>query len=171
MPEGQSSEPILVPTRGCVRCCGLLLLINLNKAQKFPFAFDREFKVPSVSAATTSLVDADLLHSRLGHCGQHRLRLCPSRSTNFPRHSSLKHDQSDCDACQAGAMRRRPFPRRVKQQFTMFGQTCLTAMFAALVAVACLAGDRRSWLAPRHALNVIRAAAPKPTSCSCPHLC
>ena len=32
---------------------------------------------------------------------------------------------------------------------------------AALVAVACLAGDRRSWLAPRHALNVIRAAAPK----------
>ena len=93
-----------------------------NSHEKFPFAFDREFKVPSVSAATTSLVDADLLHSRLGHCGQHRLRLCPSRSTNFPHYSSLYHNPSECDACQAGAMRRRPFPRRVKQQFTMFGQ-------------------------------------------------
>ena len=34
----------------------------------------------------------------------------------------IDHDPSDCDACQAGASRRRPFPKRTAQQFTMFGQ-------------------------------------------------
>ena len=41
------------------------------------------------------------------------------------------------------------------------GQSCLTAMHAALVAVACLAGDLLLWLAPRHALNAICATAHK----------
>ena len=93
-----------------------------NTNEKFSFAFDREFKVQSVSAITTTQIGADLLHSRLGHCGKNRLRLCPQRSANFPSHSSLHHDPSDCDACQAGATRRRPFPRRTNQKFTMFGQ-------------------------------------------------
>ena len=93
-----------------------------NTNEKFSFAFDREFKVQSVSAITTTQIGADLLHSRLGHCGKNRLRLCPQRSANFPSHSSLHHDPSDCDACQAGATRRRPLPRRTNQKFTMFGQ-------------------------------------------------
>ena len=69
-----------------------------------------------------SLARLPLLHSRFGHCGARRLRQSVTRSANFPRHESLDHDPTDCDACQEGGARRRPFPKRVKQQFTMFGQ-------------------------------------------------
>ena len=93
-----------------------------NTGEKFDFNFEREFKVQSISALTTTGIDSSLLHSRLGHCGEARLRLCPGRSTNFPNYSSLDHDPSDCDACQAGAKRRQPFPRRSKQKYTHFGQ-------------------------------------------------
>ena len=41
-----------------------------NTNEKFSFAFDREFNVQSVSAITTTQIGADLLHSRLGHCGR-----------------------------------------------------------------------------------------------------
>ena len=65
-----------------------------DTGEKFDFNFEREFKVQSISALTTTRIDSSLLHSRLGHCGEARLRLCPGRSTSFPHHSSLNHDPS-----------------------------------------------------------------------------
>ena len=94
-----------------------------NTGQRFRFEFHSEFRVQSIMAVSGHKgVSADVLHSRFGHIGNKRLRQCQARSTNFPQHESLDHDPSDCDACQAGASRRRPFPKRTSQQFTMFGQ-------------------------------------------------
>ena len=94
-----------------------------NTGLKFRFEFNSEFRVQSVMAVSGHKgVSADVLHSRFGHIGNKRLRQCQARSTNFPQHESLDHDPSNCDACQAGASRRRPFPKRTSQQFTMFGQ-------------------------------------------------
>ena len=89
----------------------------------FYFQYSSEFKVQSACAVSGHRgITPDVLHSRFGHCGARRLRQSVTRSANFPRHESLDHDPTDCDACQEGGARRRPFPKRVKQQFTMFGQ-------------------------------------------------
>ena len=96
---------------------------QVNTQQKFYFDFNNEFKVNSVMAVSGHAgVSSGILHSRFGHCGNHRLRQCPARSQNFPRHESLDHDPKNCDACQAGASTKRPFPKRTNQKFTLFGQ-------------------------------------------------
>ena len=94
---------------------------------KFAIAFDRQYKAETVSVATVSLmaqVDADLLHSRFGHCSKERLELIKERAVNFPNHkaSDHTHDHNDCDACKAGGMRRKSFRPRDRSQYTYFGQ-------------------------------------------------
>ena len=96
---------------------------EVSTQKRFYFQYSSEFKVQSACAVSGHRgITPDVLHSRFGHCGARRLRQSVTRSANFPRHESLDHDPTDCDACQEGGARRRPFPRRVKQQFTMFGQ-------------------------------------------------
>ena len=96
---------------------------QMNTGRKYSFDFNTEFKVNSIMAISGHKgVSAGVLHSRFGHCGIHRMHQLPARSQNFPHHESLDHDPSNCDACQAGASRRRPFPKRTFQKFTMFGQ-------------------------------------------------
>ena len=95
----------------------------VSTQKRFYFQYSSEFKVQSACAVSGHRgITPDVLHSRFGHCGARRLRQSVTRSANFPRHESLDHDPTDCDACQEGGARRRPFPKRVKQQFTMFGQ-------------------------------------------------
>ena len=94
---------------------------------KFRIAFDRQYKAETVSVASVSLtaqVDADLLHSRFGHCSKERIELLKHRAVNFPNHkaSNHTHDPTNCDACKAGGMRRKPFRPRDRSQFTYFGQ-------------------------------------------------
>ena len=94
-----------------------------NTGKKFNFEFHSEFKVQSIMAVSDHKgVSPDILHSRLGHCGNKRLRQCLARSINFPQHETLDHDPRNCDACQAGAAKRQPFPKRPIQKFTVFGQ-------------------------------------------------
>ena len=96
---------------------------EVSTQKRFYFQYSSEFKVQSACAVSGHRgITPDVLHSRFGHCGARRLRQSVTRSANFPRHESLDHDPTDCDACQEGGARRRPFPKRVKQQFTMFGQ-------------------------------------------------
>ena len=75
--------------------------------------------------ATILTEDPQLLHSRFGHCSERRLNKLRDRSINFPHtdpHASIKHDPLDCDACQAGGMRKRPFSKRPKGRYTYFGE-------------------------------------------------
>ena len=96
---------------------------EVSTQKRFYFQYSSEFKVQSACAVSGHRgITPEVLHSRFGHCGARRLRQSVTRSANFPRHESLDHDPTDCDACQEGGARRRPFPKRVKQQFTMFGQ-------------------------------------------------
>lgn len=69
-----------------------------------------------MGTAISTTVDSDIIHPRFGHAGSCRIiRTRQSRSVKFPPCSSidLSHDHTHCDACNAGASRRRPFPKRV----------------------------------------------------------
>ena len=97
--------------------------ITASTREKFYFHFSDQFKVHSaMSVSGSSGLDSHVLHSRFGHASTKRLMRARSRSLNFPRHESVQHDPTTCDACQQGAMRRSPFPKRGVQKFKMFGQ-------------------------------------------------
>ena len=69
--------------------------------------------------------DPQLLHSRFGHCSERRLNKLRDRCINFPildPHHMIKHDPTTCDACQAGGMKKRPFPKRPRGRYTYFGE-------------------------------------------------
>ena len=93
---------------------------------KFNINYDSQYKMETVSVASVSLmaqIDDEILHRRFGHCSSSRLRTLKECSVNFPNHKATNHahDPNDCDACQAGGMRRKSFhPRRTP--FTYFGQ-------------------------------------------------
>ena len=75
--------------------------------------------------AAVQTPDPQLLHSRFGHCSQRRLNKLRDRSINFPHtdpKAMIHHDPHDCDACQAGGMKKRPFAKRPKGRYTYFGE-------------------------------------------------
>jgi hypothetical protein len=91
---------------------------------RFPFKFKHKYLLRACYAALKAAT-YDVLHSRFGHCSSRRLKRLSTRCKNFPHHdvtNFFEHDPRDCDACQAGGGRRKPFPKRSKRSFTYFGE-------------------------------------------------
>ena len=101
-----------------------------TKGDRYSFSYDREYAIPqSRSALSVSVkrgyatntvsqaLDPEIIHARFGHIGAQRLQKTPRRSTGFPAHDHLDHDPADCDACNAGGAKRKPFPRRSAIRF------------------------------------------------------
>ena len=87
---------------------------------KFNFKFSNKYEVET---AFSTVVNHSLLHSRFGHAGPRRLKKLSTRSTNFPSTnftSFFHHDPTNCDACNSGGARKKPFPKRTTQKFTYF---------------------------------------------------
>lgn len=91
---------------------------------KFPFSYHKSYCTHTACATTASKsLDADLLHSRFGHCSMRRLRKLIDRSSRAPTCAHYDHDPHDCDACKAGGSRRKPHSkRRAPTSFTYFGE-------------------------------------------------
>ena len=89
---------------------------------RYTFGYNDQFQVQSVRSVSRGTTPSDVIHSRFGHCGTDRLHRARSRGQNFPAHDSIHHDPNDCDACQRGGMRRKPFPKRAFSKYTHFGQ-------------------------------------------------
>ncbi|MGA1314002.1 MAG: reverse transcriptase domain-containing protein [Pelagibacteraceae bacterium] len=68
--------------------------------------------------------DANLLHSRLGHCSLRRLKAAASTSDGLPSCHFPSDDGvfADCDACCAGGSKRKSLPPVNKHVFTYFGE-------------------------------------------------
>ena len=93
---------------------------------KFNFKFSNKYEVET---AFSTVVNHSLLHSRFGHAGPRRLKKLSTRSTNFPSTnftSFFHHDPTNCNACNSGGARKKPFPKRTTQKFTYFGQRLST---------------------------------------------
>ena len=90
------------------------------------FDFHREFTVQSVHYSSTrpQHISPEVLHSRFGHASPRRLKLLMQHTHGCPQHHNTIHDSisHDCDACRQGGGRRKPFPKRIQQQFTYFGE-------------------------------------------------
>ena len=93
---------------------------------KFPFSFSGQYRAHTANSAVHTSkhhVDGDILHSRFGHCSSHRLHKLMERSRRMPKCHDLKsHDPSNCDACQSGGSKRKPFRKREGNPFTYFGE-------------------------------------------------
>ena len=93
---------------------------------KFPINYHGQYRMHSASSAVRTVknhVDADILHSRFGHCSARRLAKMTERSRRMPKCDDIKsHDPSTCDACQSGGSKRKPFRRREGNPFTYFGE-------------------------------------------------
>ena len=78
---------------------------------KFPISFDRQYISSHINLVlSTQTVDHDIIHARFAHASARRIDKLATRSIGFPKHSSRTHvDPTSCDACNAGASRRRPF--------------------------------------------------------------
>lgn len=98
---------------------------DVSSGNKYYFSNTKQYTTAHVGLVTAlSTVDSDILHSRFGHTSSRRLTNMKSRSVNFPSctSSDLNHDHTSCDACQAGASRRKPFPKRTNNPYTYFGE-------------------------------------------------
>jgi len=94
------------------------------RATKHRFPFSCPHGQYVAESAFSASVDPSILHSRFGHCSSRRLRKLAERSVNFPKHSAtdMEHDPTNCDACQAGGQRKKPFPKNVRNPYSYFGE-------------------------------------------------
>ena len=134
---------------------------------KFHFHFNSSFEAQSILSVQDFDAQSSLLHSRFGHCGEKRLRRAITRSINFPKHGDLKHDPTNCDACQQGALRRHPFPKRHTQKFKYFGQRLSSDLCGpfpmsvggakyALVIVDASTNEMETYYLPSKSANLVR---------------
>ena len=89
---------------------------------RFPIAYDKQYISSHVSSIR--IVDDDIIHARFSHASARRLDKLATRSLGFPKsqHDRISHDPTSCDACNAGAARRRPFSsHNIPNKYTYFG--------------------------------------------------
>lgn len=88
---------------------------------RFPIASNGQYSTHTAHAVT---IDSDIMHQRFGHASRRRVRRLAERSANFPkcRLDDVNHDPDDCDSCNAGGAKRKPFPKNVGNPYTYFGQ-------------------------------------------------
>ena len=70
------------------------------------------------------IVDDDIIHARFSHASARRLDKLATRSIGFPKslHDKISHEPTSCDACDAGAARRLPFPSHTNpNKYVYFG--------------------------------------------------
>jgi len=92
---------------------------------KFPITYDQQYVSSHVTnVSSIRVVDDDLIHARFSHASARRLDKLATRSIGFPRssHDSIVLDPTACDACNAGAARRRPFQSHTNpSRYSYFG--------------------------------------------------
>ena len=79
---------------------------------KFPISYDRQYISSNLAyVSSVHTIDDDIIHARFSHASARRLTQLSTRSLGFPKssHDIISHDPTSCDACNAGAARRRPF--------------------------------------------------------------
>ena len=89
---------------------------------KFPIAYDRQYV--SSHIFSVRVVDDDIIHARFSHASARRLDKLATRSIGFPKslHDKISHEPTSCDACNAGAARRLPFPSHTNpNKYVYFG--------------------------------------------------
>jgi len=87
-------------------------LQDSSSGTKFPIAYDRQYISLHINhVSSIRAVDDDLIHARFAHASARRLDKLATRSIGFPKspHDSISLEPTSCDACNAGAARRRPF--------------------------------------------------------------
>ena len=91
---------------------------------KFPFRYEAQYRMPTVNLASgMSAITLKIMHSRFGHCSTRRLTKLKERSIRCPAFvDDPKHDHTECDACNAGGARRKPFKKRDSNPYTYFGE-------------------------------------------------
>jgi len=92
---------------------------------RFPITFDKQYiSSHTISISSLRIVDDDLIHARFSHASDRRLNLLASRCIGFPRttNNRISIPPTSCDACNAGASRRQPFPSHPNpSKYTYFG--------------------------------------------------
>ena len=103
---------------------------DASTGTKFPISFDRQYISSHTNTIlSTNLIDDDIIHSRFAHASARRLDKLATRCIGFPKPSHIRTriDPSSCDACNAGAARRRPFNSNTNpHKYTYFG-ACLSS--------------------------------------------
>ena len=106
--------------KNCLKC--------KHTGRKYYFEFTQKdgYRIePRACIALSSQVDPHTLHSRFNHSSSRRINKLLSRSSGLqldPSHTRSEHDPSTCPACQQGKAKRKPFPKRVNNKFTYFGE-------------------------------------------------
>ena len=106
------------------------LLVDSHTHSKISFDGGHEYKLTAFKIrkasephmSTHTKLPYSLIHSRFGHCSHKRLHRTKEHTHNFPDGDTSKPDPHSCDACEAGAMKRKPFPASKGQKFTYFGE-------------------------------------------------
>jgi hypothetical protein len=82
--------------------------------------FDDDCEQASIAS---HIVNDDIIHARLGHCGDARIKRAISRSVGLDL-STYAGDRPLCDGCLKGRSRGQPHPKSKggKERFTYFGQ-------------------------------------------------
>ena len=92
---------------------------------RFPIAYDKQYISSHVAyVSSIRVVDDDIIHARFSHASARRLAKLATRSLGFPKsqHDTISHNPTSCDACNAGAARRRPFSSpNIPNKYSYFG--------------------------------------------------
>jgi len=98
---------------------------DASSGVRFPITFDKQYISTHTNyISSIRIVDDDIIHARFSHASERRLNQLATRSIGFPRTSNSKilHDSTSCDACNAGAARRHPFPAHTNpSKYKYFG--------------------------------------------------
>ena len=91
---------------------------------KFPFRYEAQYRMPTVNLVSgLSAIDFSTMHRRFGHCSRRRLCKLKERSMRCPAYvDNPKYDHTDCDACNAGGAKRKPFKKRDGNPYKYFGE-------------------------------------------------
>ena len=95
-----------------------------HSGAKFPFRYEAQYRMPVVNLAShSSHLDIHTMHSRFGHCSKRRLNKLKERSVRCPAFKDdASYDHTDCDACNAGGAKRKPFQKRDNNPYKYFGE-------------------------------------------------
>ena len=80
----------------------------------------RAYSVSPDGTVENDRVPSHIIHSRLAHAGQERIRLAFYKSVGLPDLELYK--KQPCDACLRGGAKRKPFPRGASNPYTKFGE-------------------------------------------------